>query len=83
MATFDAPEIKSLKNIAGKGENGSKQHFLFFSTMFCTISKTEIAIVATFELSSANALNLIFSKNLSFCKELLHESFSMGESKIL
>ena len=38
--------------------------------MFSTLSKTEIIILATFYLSSVNALNLVKSKKLSFGKEL-------------
>ena len=40
--------------------------------MFSTLSKTEIIIVATFNMSSANALNLAQSKTLSFGKDLTH-----------
>ena len=36
-----------------------------FPTMFTTLSKTEIAIFVTFNLSSANAFNLVWSKILS------------------
>ena len=36
-----------------------------FPTMFSTPSKTEITIFVTFNLSSANALNLVTSKILS------------------
>ena len=39
--------------------------------MFSTLLKTEITIFATFNLSSANALNLVHSKKLSFGKELI------------
>ena len=46
-----------------------KQHSLF-PTMFCTLLNSQIIILVTFELSCANALNLVYSKNLSFGKEL-------------
>ena len=36
-----------------------------FSTMFSTLSKTEIVIFVTFNLLSANAFNLVWSKILS------------------
>ena len=38
--------------------------------MFYTLSETNFAILATLKLSSANALNLGKSNNLSFGKEL-------------
>ena len=37
-----------------------------FSTMFCTLSKTEIIIFVIFNLSSAYAFSLVWSKILSF-----------------
>ena len=55
---------EAFENIVGKGENARKQHFLLFPTMFSTVSKTEIIIVATLNLSSANAFKLDQSKNL-------------------
>ena len=36
--------------------------------MFSTLSKTEITVLSKFNLSSANPLNLVQSKNLSFGK---------------
>ena len=42
-----------------------------FPAMFSTLSKTNFAILATFELSSANALKLGQSIVLSFWKELI------------
>ena len=45
--------------------------------MFCSLSKTEILILATVNLSSANALNLVHSKKLSFGKGLVvYKTFS-------
>ena len=55
---------KPFQNIVGKGENAGNQHFLFFPTIFSTLSKTEIIIYVTFILSSANALNL---DKVTFC----------------
>ena len=40
--------------------------------MLSTLPKTNLNSIATFILSSANALNLNHSKNLSFGKELTH-----------
>ena len=42
-----------------------------FPTMFSALSKTEITILTTFYLSSANAFNLDLTKILSFGKELM------------
>ena len=42
-----------------------------FPTMFSTLSKTEIIIFVTFNLSSANALNLVRPKILSCGKGLI------------
>ena len=56
------------ENIVGKGENAGNQHFLL-STMFSILSTTNFAIWITFNLSSANAFKLDWSKNLSFGKE--------------
>ena len=45
--------------------------------MFSTLSRREIIILATFDLSSANALNLVSSKTLSFGKELKRKYLQM------
>ena len=50
------------KNTVGKGENTGNQHFLLFSQCFSILSKSEIFILATFNLSYANALKLVTSK---------------------
>ena len=42
-----------------------------FPTMFSTPSKTEIIIFVTFNLSSANAFNLVWSKTLSSSNGLI------------
>ena len=65
-------EKRALENNEGKGENAANQHFLLFPPVFPTMSKREIIILATFNLSSANAFNLVMSKNLLFGKELTH-----------
>ena len=49
-------------------ENAGYQHFLLLSTVFYTLSKREIVILAIFNMSSASALNLVVSKILSFDK---------------
>ena len=52
------------KHLLEKGEIACTSNF-FFPTMFSTLSKTEIIIFVTFNLSSANAFNLVWSKILS------------------
>ena len=49
-----------------------------FPTMFSTLSKTEFIIFVTFNLSSANAFNLVWSKIL-LCGNGLN--FSLNQSK--
>ena len=53
--------------------NGN-QHFLLFPTVFSALSKRKIVILATFNLFSANAFNLVTSKNLPFGKGLICSS---------
>ena len=45
------------------------QAFSPFPTIFSTLSRREIVILITFDLSSANAMNLVSSKYLSCGKE--------------
>ena len=59
---------KPFEKIVGKEENASNHHFFPFPTMLSALPKTEIKILATFNLS-ANALNLVMSKTLSFGKK--------------
>ena len=61
---------KALENTVERGENAGNQHFLFFP-VFSSLWKREIIILAMFNLSSANAFNLITSKILLFSKELM------------
>ena len=42
-----------------------------FPTVFSTLSKREIVILAKFTMSSASAFNLVTSRILSFGKELI------------
>ena len=44
IPTFNNPTKEPFENIVTKGENAGDQHFLFFPTMFSTLSKTEIII---------------------------------------
>ena len=55
-----------------------KKHFSPSPTVFSTLSKREIIILATFNLSSASALNFAMSKILSFGKELLSLTLNQG-----
>ena len=59
--------LEMVKNIAGNGENAGYQHFLLFQQYFLPY-QSEIIILLRLNLLSADALNLIHSQNLSFCK---------------
>ena len=59
---------KALENTVGKGESAGNQHFLLFQKHFLLLSKREIIILAMFNVSSANILNLVKSKILLFGK---------------
>ena len=48
-----------------KRENAGNQHFSLFPIVFSILSKREIIILAQFNLSSANAFNLVTSTILS------------------
>ena len=61
---------KLLKKSQEKRENDGNQHFLLSPQFFSTLSQTEIIIVATLNLSSANPFNLYQTKILSSGKEL-------------
>ena len=62
-----------VENIMGKGENADNQIFSFFH-LFSIVSKSKIVILTMFNLLSANALNLVMSKILSFGKGLMDNS---------
>ena len=66
---------KSFEKNCGKRRKCWKPAFSTFPTMFSARSKTEIKILAALSLSSANALHLVQSKILSFCKELNKDDF--------
>ena len=68
---------RALENIVGKGENACNQHFLLFPQCFLLLSQTEIIILATSILSSANALNLVRIKTLAFGKKFRYNIFHM------
>ena len=61
---------KAFENIVEKGENAGNKHFLFLSTMFSNLPKTNSRFLGKFILSSANVFSLDQSKNLLFGKEL-------------
>ena len=46
------------ENIVEKGENAGNQHFLLFPQYFLSLSKSNFNDIASFILSSADALNL-------------------------
>ena len=62
IPSFNDPKKEAFENIMGKGENAGNEHFFPFPTMFSIRPKTEIIISATFNLSSAYALNLVQSE---------------------
>ena len=61
---------KAFKNTVKKGENADNLHFLLFPQCFLLYQKRENVTLASFHFSSANAFNLVMSKNLSFGKGL-------------
>ena len=69
---------KPFENIVGKGENNGEQHFLLFPQCFLLLSQGEIFILATFNLSSANAFDLNRSKIFWFGKELIQGLTKFG-----
>ena len=60
---------KPFENIVGKEENAGNQHFLLFLQCSLFYPEKKIAIWFTFNLSSANALNMNWSEIFSFGKE--------------
>ena len=63
-------EKKAFENIVGRGENAGNQLFLLFPQCFLFLPRQILNCLVTFILSSANAFNLVMSKNLLFGKEL-------------
>ena len=66
---FIDPE-RAFENIVGKGENAGNRHFLLFPQCLSTFLQKRFAILAKFNLSSANALNLDESNIMSFGRKL-------------
>ena len=56
---------KAFENIVGKGENAGNRHFLLFPQWFLLYQGKKTCL-QTSDLLSANALNLVKSKNLSY-----------------
>ena len=66
ILTFNNPEKKSLLKIPKeKKKNVGNQHYLLFPQCLQLLSQREIVNIATLNLS-ANAFNLVMSKNLLF-----------------
>ena len=70
---------KDLENTMGTEENAGPSIFSF-PTVFSTLSKREILILATFDLSSANAFKLVKSKILSNGKGLINNKLKEDSS---
>ena len=66
---------KPFENIVGKGEIACTSNSPF-PTMFSTLSKTEIIIFVTFNLSSENAFSLVWCKNFSCENGLKNAAFN-------
>ena len=62
LKNFQTLKKKAFKIIVEKGENACNQHFLLFLQCFQSLLKTEIIIIGTFNLLSANVLNLVQSE---------------------
>ena len=73
---------KVFKKKMGKGENADKPAFSPFPTVFSTLSKREIIILAIFNLS-ANHFDLVTSKILSLSKEISDKNVDLSNPKHL
>ena len=62
VSTLSRQERGRLWKTLGEKEKMLVTSIFFFPTVFSTLSKREIIILATFNLSSANAFNLVTSK---------------------
>ena len=67
---FNNPQGRRLWKTLWEKEKMLVTRFSPFPTMFSTLSKREIIILATSNFTSANAFNFVQSKILSFGKEL-------------
>ena len=70
------------KELSSKTLLEEEHYFLLFPTMFSILSQTNFAILATFQLSSANSLNLDTSNILPFGKQLNKLSTVSGNKAI-
>ena len=70
IPTFNTSGKESLRKHCGKRRKCWLPAFSPFPTMFSTLPETNFNFSAKFNLSSANAFNMIKSKILSFGKEL-------------
>ena len=70
FATLTTLLKKPFENIVEIGENAGNPAFSPIPTMFSTLSKTEIIILALFNLLSANVFNLVKSEKFLYGKEL-------------
>ena len=68
ILTFNDPKEENLGKHCGKRRKYWQATFSPFTQVFSTLSKGEIIILATFNLSSANAFSLVSSKSLLFGK---------------
>ena len=69
-----------MKNTEGKRGNAGNQHFLLFPTVFSTLSRLEIIILAMFDLLSADGREIII---LAMFDLLSADGFNLVRSKIL
>ena len=68
IQTFNYPKEEGFGNTVGKAGTAGNQKFSPFPTVFAHLQRLEIIILSTFNLSSANALNLVASQILSRVK---------------
>ena len=71
ILTFNTCGKESFRKHGGKGENAGNQHFLLFPPFFLLYANTNFNFWVAIILSSANALNLVNDKILSFGKALI------------
>ena len=83
IRTCDDLKKEGFEKHCGKRRKCWQPAFSPFPTLFSTLSKKEYVILATFNLSSANAFKLVTSKILSFGKGLTlsHTFLSLSNSK--
>ena len=72
ILTFNHPKEEGFGTRCKKRRQCLKPAFSSFTIVFSTLSGREIIILATFNLSSANAFNLVTSEILSIDKEVTH-----------